>query len=105
MLRARGNCDFPNPPVRVQALQEGRCESSRRKAIVISVIGPRDCKRRERDAARAQGDRQSQGKRGERGLEARSQMRRARAGAAGCSNDVDGAPLKMIVEGKSECLA
>ncbi len=75
-----GDRDFLNLPVRVQASQEG-------------------------GAARAQGDRQSRGERGEQGLEARSRMHRARAGAAGRLNDVNGAQLKTRVEGKSECLA
>ncbi len=59
---------FPLLAREVASVTRGRCESSRQKAIAISFISPRDCERHKRDTARAQGDRQSRGERGERGL-------------------------------------
>ena len=47
----------------------------------------------------------SRGEEGEQGLEALSRMPKVRASTADHSNDVNGAPLKTNVEGKSECLA
>ncbi len=69
-----------NLPEKVRASQEGRGESSGRYGI-----------------NKARG--------GEQGLKAHGRMPRARASAAGCLNNVNGAPLKTNVGGKSECLA
>ena len=48
----------------------------------ICQICPCECKRRERDTAKAQGDTRSRRNRGEQGLKARSQMPKARMSAA-----------------------
>ncbi len=67
-----------NLPEKVRASREGHRESSGRYVI-------------------------NEARGGEQGLKVRGRMPRARASAAGRSNNVNGAPLKTNVEGKSEC--
>jgi hypothetical protein len=68
---------------------------------------PYNCDHHKRDVARAPGDTISQRKRGEQGSKALSRKPAARARAALrlLIFSIDGAPLKMSVEGKRVCVS